>query len=83
MGEPSGYRLIEEIGAENGTAINGHRLVPGVSFAVKHGDHVQLGLVLDPVSFPVAGLPGPVLAQNADVKRRGMLRSRTVIGVPV
>ena len=45
MGEPSGYRLIEEVGAKNGTAINGHRLIPGVAFAVKHGDHVQVGLV--------------------------------------
>ena len=45
MDEPGGYRLFEEIGAKNGTAINGNRLTPGIAFAVKHGDHVQLGLV--------------------------------------
>lgn len=40
-----GYSLIEEIGALNGTFVNGEKLTTGQAFPLQTGDEVSLGMV--------------------------------------
>jgi len=39
------YHLIEEVGALNGTSVNGNRLTPGKPQALASGDRIALGMV--------------------------------------
>ncbi len=41
---PDGYNLTEEVGALNGTFVNGSRLVTGESTPIKDGDEIGLGV---------------------------------------
>ena len=42
---PNGYTLTEEVGALNGTFVNGTRLVTGESTPIQDGDEIGLGVV--------------------------------------
>jgi hypothetical protein len=42
---PKGYNLTEEVGALNGTFVNGTRLVTGESTPIQDGDEIGLGVV--------------------------------------
>jgi hypothetical protein len=48
------YHLIEEVGALNGTLVNGRRLTPGKPQALVSGDRIALGMVK--LVFQAAGL---------------------------
>jgi pSer/pThr/pTyr-binding forkhead associated (FHA) protein len=39
------FFVRDEVGAANGTFVNGTRLAPGVEFEISHGDTLQFGLV--------------------------------------
>ncbi len=42
---PEGYTLTEEVGALNGTYLNGRKLVAGRAYSLADGDRVSVGLV--------------------------------------
>jgi hypothetical protein len=51
MKRENGTLTIEDMGSANGTYVNGHTLIPGQRFLLRHGDEVRLGQLVTQIYF--------------------------------
>jgi len=58
------FFLTEEVGALNGTMVNGRKLVPGQPQALASGDRIALGMVALVFKSAPAAAPGPDRGHN-------------------
>jgi hypothetical protein len=58
------FFLTEEVGALNGTMVNGRKLVPGQPQALASGDRIALGMVALVFKSAAAAAPGPGRGHN-------------------
>jgi predicted component of type VI protein secretion system len=58
------FFLTEEVGALNGTMVNGRKLVPGQPQALASGDRIALGMVALVFKSAAAAAPGPDRGHN-------------------
>jgi hypothetical protein len=67
------YHLVEEVGALNGTSVNGRKLTPGKALALASGDRIAVGMVT--LVFKAAGPRVGLAVKGGMGDGRGATRS--------